>query len=555
MELNFLLEILHIPFKVSVRRVSKRLILYGIQEVCLSYENYDTNTMVAALDYLGYRSEEFNPYIAVPEDGEFLGLLLNLGIVEDTQKHWVALKFKSRQADGTVVYTLFDSLLAKPVDLTLAQYLKTHPLVFKIKVFLPKGAPKDPLDRLKDMELSDDALRFWPVAEGIAKQSGWQKKVSATKKEPYWYNPTTDVSVWMPPGLEEMVAAAYATREAEAAEAAAAAAKAAEAPKAEPAKTEVPKAESPKAEPAKTEVPKVEAPKAEPPKAEAPKGEWKRYENSKGVPFWYNPTTKEKRREPPPGGTSVFFESGPMTGLHSLNNVLGEKAFVEGKEGDVLEMPRKKPISMMAICRIVLPELQKSSAIQYRGRVCSPLMFDDIHVLRAAVNTLGFSCISQTFDPMFPEPTILESSKKDYFGMLVDLGGNSADVANRWVAFKRNWGMKRDEQTWTLFDPREKAPVPKVRFPEFLKKYSNVKIYHISNYGIGYTSPLAQYQEPMPLRETLEKCIMVFDPCTRELMNPDPKLMRKRFEEVLAKQPKKGGTRRRRRGKKGTRRI
>lgn len=142
--------------------VSNRLILHGIREACLTSENYDVNTMVAALDYLGYRSEQIPPSYGIPEGKEYLGLLINLGVVQGKPKHWVALRFKSRAPNGTVTYTLYDSLYAAPVETTLAEYLKKRPSVYTIKVLLPKGPPSHPYERIDELPYVEEAVPALP---------------------------------------------------------------------------------------------------------------------------------------------------------------------------------------------------------------------------------------------------------------------------------------------------------------------------------------------------------------------------------------------------------
>ena len=142
--------------------VSNRLVLHGIREACLTSENYDVNTMVAALDYLGYRSEQIPPSYGIPEGKEYLGLLINLGVVQGKPKHWVALRFKSRAPNGTVTYTLYDSLYQAPVETTLAEYLKKRPSVYTIKVLLPKGPPSHPYERIDELPYVEEAVPVLP---------------------------------------------------------------------------------------------------------------------------------------------------------------------------------------------------------------------------------------------------------------------------------------------------------------------------------------------------------------------------------------------------------
>jgi hypothetical protein len=120
----------------------------GIQEVCLPNENYDVNTMQGATDYLGYKTEVFTARNVLDESGDFEGFLINLGLIAGKPKHWIALKFKERQADGTVFYTLVDSLNSGPVEnVTYSIFAAQHPEVYLIKVLLPKGDPINPEQR------------------------------------------------------------------------------------------------------------------------------------------------------------------------------------------------------------------------------------------------------------------------------------------------------------------------------------------------------------------------------------------------------------------------
>ena len=125
------------------QEVSRILRGKGIREACLASENYDVNTMAGALDYLGYEHEQFSPTTAIPEGGDFLGLLVNRGIVGDTSKHWVALKKqKSVNGDPTVRYTLIDSLFAAPEEnITLAEFQARYGSHITMKVLLPKKEP------------------------------------------------------------------------------------------------------------------------------------------------------------------------------------------------------------------------------------------------------------------------------------------------------------------------------------------------------------------------------------------------------------------------------
>jgi hypothetical protein len=123
----------------------------GVKEVCSASENYDVNTIHAALDVLGYKTEDFTT--TVDESGEFLGFVINLGLVSGKPKHWVALKFKQRADDGTVTYDYFDSLNAGPTEnITYNVFGLQHPQVYIVKVLLPKGEPINPGDRFVLME-------------------------------------------------------------------------------------------------------------------------------------------------------------------------------------------------------------------------------------------------------------------------------------------------------------------------------------------------------------------------------------------------------------------
>ncbi len=121
-------------------------------EYCSASENYDVNTMHAALDLLGYKTEESTPADVVDETGDFLGFIINLGLVSGKPKHWVALKFKNRAEDGTVTYDYFDSLNLGPVEnISYNVFGLQHPQVFIIKVLLPKGEPIWPEERFMSM--------------------------------------------------------------------------------------------------------------------------------------------------------------------------------------------------------------------------------------------------------------------------------------------------------------------------------------------------------------------------------------------------------------------
>jgi hypothetical protein len=129
--------------------VNKILRKKGIQESCLSNENYDVNTIQGATDYLGYKTEAFTATKTLDETGEFVGFLVNLGLVAGKPKHWIALKFKERTADGTVLYDLYDSLNSGPVEnIPYSVFAAQHPQPYLVKVLLPKGAPINPEVRL-----------------------------------------------------------------------------------------------------------------------------------------------------------------------------------------------------------------------------------------------------------------------------------------------------------------------------------------------------------------------------------------------------------------------
>lgn len=117
-------------------------------EYCSSSENYDVNTMHAALDLLGYKTEDTTTQDVIDETGEFVGFVINLGVVSGKPKHWIALKFKQRAEDGTVTYDYFDSLNSGPVEnITYNVFALQHPQVYTIKVLLPKGEPIWPEER------------------------------------------------------------------------------------------------------------------------------------------------------------------------------------------------------------------------------------------------------------------------------------------------------------------------------------------------------------------------------------------------------------------------
>ena len=121
-------------------------------EYCSASENYDVNTMHAALDLLGYKTEDITPSDVLDETGDFLGFIINLGLVSNKPKHWIALKFKNRLEDGTPSYDYFDSLNAGPVEnITYNVFGLEHPQVYTIKVLLPKGEPIWPEERFMNI--------------------------------------------------------------------------------------------------------------------------------------------------------------------------------------------------------------------------------------------------------------------------------------------------------------------------------------------------------------------------------------------------------------------
>ncbi len=124
----------------------------GIREYCSASENYDVNTMHAALDLLGYKTEDYTDATVLDETGDYLGFIINLGLVSGKPKHWIALKFKSRLEDGTPSYDYFDSLNAGPVEnITYNVFGLEHPQVYTIKVLLPKGEPIWPEERFMNI--------------------------------------------------------------------------------------------------------------------------------------------------------------------------------------------------------------------------------------------------------------------------------------------------------------------------------------------------------------------------------------------------------------------
>lgn len=134
----------------------------GLRQSCLFSENYDNNTMIAALDILGYETEVYTPSddksllpattqdVVLDESGDFLGFLVNPGTVKGKTKHWVALCFKKRTDNGTVLYDYYDSLNERPIfDIDYINiFSKEHPNAFYIKVLLPQGKSVDPTDRI-----------------------------------------------------------------------------------------------------------------------------------------------------------------------------------------------------------------------------------------------------------------------------------------------------------------------------------------------------------------------------------------------------------------------
>ncbi len=117
-------------------------------EYCSASENYDVNTMHAALDLLGYKTEDTTNQDIIDETGDFLGFIINLGLVSNKPKHWIALKFKGRNDDSTGIYDYFDSLNSGPVEnISYNVFGLEHPQVYTIKVLLPKGEPIWPEER------------------------------------------------------------------------------------------------------------------------------------------------------------------------------------------------------------------------------------------------------------------------------------------------------------------------------------------------------------------------------------------------------------------------
>lgn len=111
----------------------------GQPGTCSISENYDVNTIHGALDYLGYRTHDSTRSDELDETGDFVGFVINLGLVEGKPKHWVALRFKSRQEDGTVLYDYYDSLNDGPVEnIPFSVFALQHPVTYVVKVLLPK---------------------------------------------------------------------------------------------------------------------------------------------------------------------------------------------------------------------------------------------------------------------------------------------------------------------------------------------------------------------------------------------------------------------------------
>jgi hypothetical protein len=406
--------------------------------------------MVAALDYLGYSSDQINPSSAIPENGDFLGLLLNLGVVQGKPKHWIALRFKSRASNGTVTYTLYDSLHAAPSETTLATYLKRHPNVYTIKVMLPKGQPTHPYERIDILPYPEGMQPGGtpPIYGMTATPVEWIEKESASKKAKYWYNPVTGESRWT---------------------------------------------------------------------------------NPKG-----NAATTKSNLKP-----------AVLTGLYSLNKLLGEEAFALGKEGDILPSPRVKPVSLFSICGVILPQLQKSTVAKYKGQVCSPSLADSSYILTGALNSIGYLVYALPPGSRFEDTRITKYTQHSFVGLLVDIG----KVTPHWVALKNE---QTEGITATLFDSAETEPVPNVQYQEFLDAHpKRTTTLVVSAFPHGEQSPLWGYVEPTPTKAEMEQCKTFYDPCTKESIGSDPAVLEARIKEILAK---KGGTRRSsRQGKRKTR--
>lgn len=126
----------------------------GMKQSCLSSENYDNNTMIAALDVLGYDHEVIatTTNTILDESGDYVGFLVNQGLIKGKPKHWVALKFKSRDDAGNVYYDYFDSLNPGPIEnITYGTFAMQHPQTLMIKVLLPRHATVDPRVRIESL--------------------------------------------------------------------------------------------------------------------------------------------------------------------------------------------------------------------------------------------------------------------------------------------------------------------------------------------------------------------------------------------------------------------
>ena len=111
---------------------------------------------------LGYKTKEYLPNDVLDESGDFLGFIINLGLVSGKPKHWIAMKRKGMGDDGTVTYDYFDSLNAGPTeDISYNFFSAHHPQVFIIKVLLPKGEPIKPEERFSQL-LNVVALSSYP---------------------------------------------------------------------------------------------------------------------------------------------------------------------------------------------------------------------------------------------------------------------------------------------------------------------------------------------------------------------------------------------------------
>lgn len=469
--------------------VSERLALHGIIERCEADENYDVNTLVGALDYLGYSSEEISPTFAIPESKDYLGLLINLGVVQNKPKHWVALKFKSRAPNGLVTYTLYDSLYARPMETTLANYLKTRPSVYTIKVMLPKGAPRHPYERIDELPYPEGSAAAVSAAHAAAKKAGWEEKISATKKAKYWYNPATGETTWQNPFLEVVSGLpprAAATATATATETA----------------TAVKAAVTPVA--------------AKPPSAKAV-------------------------------AKAPYFEKGVFSGMHSINNVLGEQAVVMGYDSDVLPSPVKKPLSMLAVCKAILPEMQKTSMMEYRRQICSVTHVNKLPMIVGAFNALGYMTgeypaeRDATFSEMSP------ATIKEAIGVVIDLGENKEGFPYHWIA------LKKEGDAYTYLDPEADAPVLNVNLNDYLKKTTKKTTIFVFPTPRTNMTVLEQFKEPQPTIEEMKLCHMFYDPCTKEPLGTDPQVLSDRIQEIwnMLQGATAGGTRRTRRKGKG----